>query len=133
MQVFEKLPDGLTGSQVYVSIQMMDSYGRDLGFNSSTVLVGDTLGSDSELPWVMLVTPTAIKEDTEEPFLKERMDNPGGTQPDVVVYSNGPVNFAYASQSWSSVSSNCNVESWDDEDAYEPTREMTCTFVCPGT
>lgn len=145
VHVWQGLGVELTDPQVAMNVNITDANGSPIGNNVSALEWGVTLGTDSELPWVLLVTPQNGTSDEKRSNSKDLRKRIGGPVPhNRPVFEHGPVDFAYGAQTWDTSSSQCSVGAWDNGDAKDylgalifgddfiPNRQMDCKFDCPG-
>lgn len=133
VHVWEGLGPEDLDPDVSLKVNITDASGKQLGYNATGVSWDETLGTDSELPWVMLVTPQESSNDkkrrsADTSFLTKLIsDRDQSLRP---LYDKGPVKFAYSGQTWDTGSSQCSVGGWDRFD-YLINRLMDCKFTCP--
>jgi hypothetical protein len=108
VQVWQSMTETGIGPDTYITVNITDANSIVIGYNSSGLYWGQTLGTDSKLPLVMLVTP--------------RTDSNKGM---IIV---GPVSFAYGSQTWNSSSSECSIANGSEENFND--RQIDCEFHC---
>lgn len=141
--IWQGIGQEYTDPAVAINVNITDANGNQIGHNASALGWGETLGTDSELPWVLLVTPqTGMKDKRSalDKYIDKRLGGPTGIRP---LFEHGPVNFAYSGQSWDTSSSQCSVGGWDNGNAndffgalifgddFVPNRQMDCKFTCP--
>jgi hypothetical protein len=98
------------GPDTTITVNITDATGMVIGHNSSGLNWGQTLGTDSQLPMVMLVTPRTSFDEM------------------IVV---DPVSFAYGSQTWYSNSSQCSIEDGGTKNLID--LHIDCEFNCTRT
>lgn len=141
--IWQGIGQELTDPEVAINVNITDANGNQIGQNASALNWGETLGTDSELPWVLLVTPQtgmSDKRSGDDSYLVKRLGVPEIIRP---LFEHGPVDFAYSGQSWDTSSSQCSIGGWDNGDANDffgtlifgedfiPNRQMDCKFTCP--
>lgn len=133
VHVWEGLGPEDLDPDVSLRVNITDASGKQLGHNATGVSWDETVGTDSELPWVMLVTPQKSANDKKGRsadiwFLPKLIgDRDQSLRP---LYDKGPVKFAYSGQAWDTGSSRCSVGDWDHSD-YLINRQMDGKFTCP--
>lgn len=144
VHIWEGLGQEYTDPAVVINVNITDASGHQIGHNASALDWGETLGTDSELPWVLLVTPQTGLDDKRSNLYKRLNKRLGGPVTGIrPSFEQGPVDFAYGGQSWDTSSSQCTVGGWDNGDAndffgtlifgddFVPNRQMDCKFTCP--
>ncbi|THC92373.1 hypothetical protein EYZ11_008163 [Aspergillus tanneri] len=142
VHIWEALGQEISDPQVIINVIITDADGNSIGNNSGSLDWGQTLETNSELPWTLQVTPQKKYSSRRRlfgTFLRKRVGGPIPMRP---IYKHGPVDFAYASQKWDTSSSQCSVGDWDDGNANDifgtlifgdkflPNRQMDCKFEC---
>lgn len=144
VHIVQALGQEFSDPEVAISVNITDANGTPIGNNKGPVEWGQTLDTDSLLPWVLLVTPQSGISKRRSPvtFLRKRVGGPiHSNRP---LFESGPVDFAYASQTWDTSSSQCSVGGWDNGNANDffasliagenffPNRQIDCLFDCPA-
>ncbi|OKL61805.1 hypothetical protein UA08_02872 [Talaromyces atroroseus] len=116
---------------VYIGLNLTDAHGALIGNKTASLDWGQTLVTDSELPWTFLLRAEAGVSDVD--LCQSQL------------CEHGKVDFSYGSQAWNSKSPQCSVGGWDNANFgqwlkgvvhgqdYVSTRQMDCKFDCPGT
>lgn len=132
VHVWERLPVD-DQDPLSLKVTITDAGSNQIGYNSSIQVDWDeTLGTDSALPCVMLVTPQSSGNDKRRlsadiSFLAKMI---GKRQQSLhPEYDKGPLKFAYGSQTWDNKASQCSVGGWDGDDGLF-SRDMNCEFTC---
>ncbi|CEJ62700.1 hypothetical protein PMG11_11193 [Penicillium brasilianum] len=145
VHIVQALGQQFRDPEVVLGINITDAHGTTIGNNKGSVKWGQTLNTDSLLPWVLIVTPQSgisSKRGTSGAFLRKRAGGP--IHSNRLLFESGPVYFAYASQTWDTTSSQCSVGDWNNGNANDffeslifgedflPNRQIDCLFDCPA-
>lgn len=105
VHIVQALGQQFRDPKVVLGINITNAHSTTIGNNKGSVKWGQTLNTDSLLPWVLIVTPQSgisSKRGTSGVFLRKRVGGP--IHSNRLLFENGLVNFTYASQTWDTTS-----------------------------
>ncbi|CRG84196.1 Sexual differentiation process putative subtilase-type proteinase isp6 [Talaromyces islandicus] len=120
-QVEQDLGQSTKDPAVSLAVNITSPTGAYLGSASGNLDWTEKFNVDSELPWVLVLTPTTGESDNDGKGWK-----PGYGQSPNRPKWHGPLDFAYSRISWTSDSDQCITEKY-----HGLTRHMNCTWQCP--
>ncbi|KAJ5900403.1 uncharacterized protein N7473_004473 [Penicillium subrubescens] len=95
VHIVQALGQQFRDPEVVLGINITDAHGTTIGNNKGSVKWGQTLNTDSLLPWVLIVTPQSgisSKRGTSGAFLRKRVGGP--IHSNRLLFVSGPVDFA---------------------------------------
>ena len=117
LHLWQGLGQEYTDPEVVLDINITDSTGKVLGYNSSSLDWGQPLTCGGLLPDVLSATPqTGVSNSRRSASrtFNKRLGAPIQVRP---LYEKGPVDFVYGTQTWDTSSAQCTVGGWDNGDA----------------
>ena len=117
LHLWQGLGQEYTDPEVVLDVNITDSTGKVLGYNSSSLNWGQPLTCDGLLPDVLSATPQtglSTSRRSASRTVNKRLGAPIQNRP---LFEKGPVDFVYGTQTWDTSSAQCTVGGWDNGDA----------------
>ena len=117
LHLWQGLGQEYTDPEVVLDINITDSTGKVLGYNSSSLDWGQPLTCGGLLPDVLSATPQTGLGNSKRSAsrtVNKRLGAPIEFRP---LFEKGPVDFVYGTQTWDTSAAQCTVGGWDNGDA----------------